>query len=150
MKFEEKALEGGNRRLLIECIEATEREKGCKEWMEEREVFYRQNGFSTEGIKDFRERGEDVKDIIRRNERDRMGQQLEQRIRESNYDRYKNSTSIGMSDYLLKRGERGSQKIIARWRCGNEEERNGFWKTEEKKCRICGMEERRIEYIMSH
>jgi len=28
MKFEEKALEGGNRRLLIECIEAGEREKG--------------------------------------------------------------------------------------------------------------------------
>jgi len=30
MKFEEKALEGGNRRLLIECMEAREREKGCK------------------------------------------------------------------------------------------------------------------------
>jgi len=50
-----------------------------------------------------------------------MGQWLEQRIRESNYnDRYKNSTSIGMPDYLLKRGERVSQKIIARWRYGNE------------------------------
>jgi len=73
-------------------------------------------------------------DIIRRIERDRMGQWLEQRIRESNHnDRYKNSTSIGMPDYLQKRGERGSQKVIARWRCGNEEERNGFWKTEEKK-----------------
>jgi len=57
MKFEEKALEGGNRRLLIECIKAREKEKDCKGWMEEREVFYRQNGFSTEGIKDLRERG---------------------------------------------------------------------------------------------
>jgi len=56
-----------------------------------------------------------------------MGQWLDQRIRESNYnDRYKNSISIGMPDYLLKRGERRSQNIIARWRCGNEEERNGF------------------------
>jgi len=56
-----------------------------------------------------------------------------------------------MPDYLLKRGERGSQKIIARWRCGNEEERNGFWKTEEeKKCRICEVEEGYIEHIMSH
>jgi len=62
-----------------------------------------------------------------------MGQWEEQGIRESHYnDRYKNSTSIGMPDYLLKRGERGSQKIIARWRRGNEE-RNGFWKTDEKK-----------------
>jgi len=56
-----------------------------------------------------------------------------------------------MSNYLLKRGERGSQKLIARWRCGKEEERNGFWKTEEeKKCRICGVEVGCIEHIMSH
>jgi len=81
-----------------------------------------------------------------------MEQWLEQRIRESNYnDRYKNNTSIGISDYLLRRGERESQKIIARWKCGNEEERNGFWKVEEeKKCRIYGMEEGHIEHIMSH
>jgi len=57
MKFEEKALKGDNRRLLIECIEARKREKGNKGWMEEKEVFYRQNGFSTEGIKDLRVRG---------------------------------------------------------------------------------------------
>jgi len=48
------------------------------------------------------------------------------------------------------RAMRGSQKIITTWRCGNEEERNGFWKTEEKKCRICGMEEGRIKHIMFH
>jgi len=83
--------------------------------MGQREDFYRQNGFSTEGIKDLRKRERDVKDIIRRNERDRMGQLLEQKIRESEYnDRYKNSTSIGIPDYLLKRGE--GEKMIARWR----------------------------------
>jgi len=59
--------------LLIECIKARKREKGSKGWMGEREDFYRQNGFSTEGIKDHR-REEDVKNIIRRNERNRMGQ----------------------------------------------------------------------------
>jgi len=78
-----------------------------------------------------------------------MGQWLEQKIRESNYnDRYKNNTSIGMPDYLLKRGERGSQKIIARWKRGRKKR---FWKTEEeKKRRICGVEEGYIEHIMSH
>jgi len=41
--------------------------------------------------------------------------------------------------------------MIARWRCGSEEERDGLWKTEEKKkCRICGVEEGCIEHIMSH
>jgi len=45
-----------------------------------------------------------------------------------------------MPDYLLNRGKRGSQ-MIARWRCGNEKETNGFWKIEEeKKCCICGVE----------
>jgi len=77
-----------------------------------------------------------------------MGQWLDQRIRESNYnDRYKNSLSIEMPDYLLKRG---SQKMIARRRCGNEEERNGFWRTEEeKKCHICGVKEGCVEHMMS-
>jgi len=41
----------------------------------ERKDFYKQNGFSSEGIKDLRER--DVKAIIRRNERMRIGQWLE-------------------------------------------------------------------------
>jgi len=67
-------LEEGNRRLLIECIKAREREEGSKGWMREREDFYRQNGFSTEEIKDLREREGDVKDVIRRNERDRIRQ----------------------------------------------------------------------------
>jgi len=56
-----------------------------------------------------------------------------------------------MPDYLLKKGEKGSQKIIARWRCGNEEERNRFWKTEEeKKCRICRIEEECIVHNVSY
>jgi len=56
-----------------------------------------------------------------------------------------------MSEYLLKRGERGSQKLITRWRCGKEEERNEFWKTkEEKKYRICGVEVGCLKHIMSH
>jgi len=78
-------------------------------------------------LKTLGKEGGNVKDINRRIERDRMGQWLKQRIRKSNYnDRYKNSTSMGMPDYLLKKGERGNQKIIAKWRRGNKEERNGF------------------------
>jgi len=36
MKFKEKALKRGNRRLLIECIKAREREKDSKRWMGDR------------------------------------------------------------------------------------------------------------------
>jgi len=39
--------------------------------------------------------------------------------------------------------------MIARSRCGNEEERNGFWKIEEEKDAVY-MEEKCIEHIMIH
>jgi len=57
VQFEKKALKGGNRRFLIECIKVREKEKGNKKWMREREVFYRQNEFSMQGIKDLKEKG---------------------------------------------------------------------------------------------
>jgi len=55
-----------------------------------------------------------------------------------------------MPEYLIKMGYRGSQKMIARWRCGNEEERNGYWKTEEEKRSVCGLEEGCIKHILTH
>jgi len=51
MKFEDKVSKRSNRRLLIECIKARERETSSKEWMGKREDFSRQNGFSSEGNK---------------------------------------------------------------------------------------------------
>jgi len=74
------------------------REKGGKGWMGEREVFTDKMDLARRDLKTVgRER--DVKVIIRRIERDRMGQWLEQRIRKSNYnDKYKNSTSMRMPD----------------------------------------------------
>jgi len=81
VEFEEKALKGGNRRFLIECMKVRERERGSKGWMEKREDFYRQNGFSSEGIKDLREREKNVMAIIRRNERDMIEQWPKQKIR---------------------------------------------------------------------
>jgi len=51
--------------------------------------------------------------------------------------------------YLRRKGRKGSQKTIRwRWRCGNEEEKNKYWKKEEnKRCRICKREEGSITHI---
>ncbi|EZA53789.1 hypothetical protein X777_06685 [Ooceraea biroi] len=58
---------------------------------------------------------------------------------------------VGRPRYLRKKGEKGSQKVIARWRCGNEEEKNKFWLTEGKrKCQICEETEGELEHIMTH
>jgi len=75
--------------------------------MGEREVFTDKVDLARRELKTVG-RGGDVKNIIRRIKRDRMGQWLEHRIRKSNYnDRYKNIL-MGIPDYLLKRGERGN------------------------------------------
>jgi len=77
---------------------------------------------------------------------------MDQKIRESKYNiRYKSSKSIGTSEYLIKMENRGSQKMIARLRYGNEEERNGYLKMGEKKrCCVYGLEKGYIEHILIH
>jgi len=39
---------------------------------------------------------------------------------------------IGIPEYLRKQGQKDFQKIIARFRCENEELRNKFWREQEK------------------
>jgi len=67
-------MKGGYRKLLIECIKHRERKGDSNGKEEERKDFYRQNGFSSEGIKALREREKDIKVIIKINERDKMEQ----------------------------------------------------------------------------
>jgi len=58
---------------------------------------------------------------------------------------------IGKPMYLRRNGRKGSQKIIARWRCGNEEEKNKYWRKEEdRRCRIYNMKEGAITHIWTH
>lgn len=46
---------------------------------------------------------------------------------------------------------KGSQKLIARCRWGNKEEKNTFWLADEKKkCQICKMIEETIEHMLPH
>ena len=50
--------------------------------------------------------------------------------------------------YLQKRGTNGNQKIIARFRLGNEENSNKYWlKEEQRACRVCSWEEETLEHI---
>ena len=69
-----------------------------------------------------------------------LKQIMESKIRESKYnERYKWVRVEGTAKYLEKKGERESQKIIARTSCGNTEEWiNKYWDTEEaRKCMLC-------------
>lgn len=100
VKFEEKAMREGNRKLLVECIKEREKEGNVRGMKEEREKFYRQNGFSLEGIKRLRERNTQVEAVVKRNERERLGQWIEGKIKNSTYNsRYKERMMVGTPKY---------------------------------------------------
>lgn len=79
---------------------------------------------------------------------------MENKIGNSKYNmRYKDIIAQGLLEYLGRKGWKRSQKIIARWRCGNEEERNKerYWKNEKgRRCLICEEREGTIQHIMTH
>lgn len=53
---------------------------------------------------------------------------MDERIRASRYNaRYGEVKTVGVPRYLRVRGQRGSQKLITGWRCGNGEESNIYW-----------------------
>lgn len=80
-----------------------------------------------------------------------MGQWMDGKIINSRYNkRYKDILVVGMPKYLRERGAKESQKTIARWRCGNEEEKNKYWDAEGRKCQICRKEEGSVEHIKTY
>lgn len=56
VKFEEKAIKEGYKKLVIECVIEKEREGNEKTVVSDKERFYRENCYSSEGIKLLRER----------------------------------------------------------------------------------------------
>lgn len=109
-----------------------EKEKeGNNRGAKEREKLYRHNRFSSEGIRRFRYIYIHIQEW-QGNERERLGQWIEEKIRES---RYKKQNDVsGRPGYLrreIKVGDKGGENLTVRQRCGNEKERNRFWKTEE-------------------
>jgi len=58
------------------------------------------------------------------------------KIQDSRYViRYKELYTLGIPEYLRKQSHKNTQKIIARFRLGNEELRNKFWR--EQKTNTC-------------
>jgi hypothetical protein len=150
VKFEEKIRESTPNRILKECIIEIEKARQNKtRWEIDRELYFRRNGMSGEEIKRIRERGGDV--IVRLTERDiEIQKQIQfNRIQESRFGKkYKELYSIEIPEYLRKPGKKDHQKIIARFRCGNEELSSNFWRDQEEiLCRICQKEVETIEHL---
>ncbi|XP_011881812.1 PREDICTED: uncharacterized protein LOC105569733 [Vollenhovia emeryi] len=84
---------------------------------------------------------------------DRKEQRTEQekRIEEGRYcTRYKELRTEHIPKYLQKKYKGRDQRMIARYRCGNEEEGSKYWRKEEERvCRICGEKKETLEHLRS-
>lgn len=56
--------------------------------------------------------------------------------------------TIGIPEYLKKHYQKVFQKIIARFRCENEELSNGFWREQDENiCRLCHSETETLDHL---
>jgi hypothetical protein len=102
------------------------------------------------GMERFRTKGRWMN--VDKNEREKDTDKLErrERIKKSRYNReYESSVTEKISKYLGRESAR-EKKMMARFRCGNEERENKYWaEGEERRCRMCYEERETIEHMWS-
>lgn len=76
-------------------------------------------------------------------------QERRERIKESRYnERYELSVTEELPEYLGRESVK-EKRMMARFRCGNEERENKFWMDEEERmCRMCGEGRETIEHML--
>lgn len=146
MKFIDRA-KLSERKLVKEAVAQDERmgENG------KLVMIFREVSESTESASRLREEGKLIGEILRR-ARQIQDQSDYNRIQGAKYNkRYKDICPIGRPAYLRNIDSKGSHKIIARLRCGNEEKINRYWLGEEsKKCKICEKERETLEHLLEY
>ena len=128
-----------------------EREKkdiGKNVWAE-REKYYERNGYAWKEVEKLREQGRRMcKELIKRDD-DIQKQEGRGDIKNSRYNaKYANIMCESSPAYLLRECKE-ERKIIARFRCRNEESENKFWLTEEERVyRLYRKEKETVEHIL--
>ncbi|KAK4886246.1 hypothetical protein RN001_002517 [Aquatica leii] len=150
IKYEEEMRERTDCKILQECWKEIKGGK-VKYGQEGREEYYKRNGYASEEVERLREEGVGTREEIIRRDRDSEKQERWTKIKESRYNRnYKDIKGEGVPEYLkdseIKSNKR--KKMVARFRCGNEELGNKYWKEEpEKLCRLCGEETEDLDHM---
>ncbi|KAH0816889.1 hypothetical protein GEV33_005903 [Tenebrio molitor] len=120
-------------RILTECYR--EKKKNADE--KEREKYCRRNGYASEEVERVRAEGRWMCAELRERDRDTDKQERRERIRESRYNReYERCVTEDVPVYLGRESTK-ERKMMARFRCGNEERENKYWMEEEE--RLCRM-----------
>ena len=149
LKYEMKKRDSAGK-LLKACFTEIDKVENGGKWIKGREDYFKRNGWSVEeGIKRCLNKENKMMKKLRDRDVDIQMQDQRNKIDNSRYNqRYKDIVEKNLPDYLKKKGRKGSQKIRARLRCGNEELQNRYWENEEKRtCRMCGKEEETLEHM---
>jgi hypothetical protein len=143
-KFEDRM--GGREecRILTECYR--EKKKNADE--KEREKYCRRNGYASEEVERMRAEGRWMCAELSERDRDTDKQERRERIREARYNReYERCVTEDVPVYLGRESTK-ERKMMARFRCGNEERENKYWMEEEERmCRMCREERETIEHM---
>ncbi|XP_068914676.1 uncharacterized protein F23F12.8-like [Tenebrio molitor] len=143
-KFEDRM--GGREecRILTECYR--EKKKNADE--KEREKYCRRNGYASEEVESVRAEGRWMCAELSERDRDTDKQERRERIRESRYNReYERCVTEDVPVYLGRESTK-ERKMMAKFRCGNEERENKYWMEEEERmCRMCREERETIEHM---
>ncbi|KAJ3656884.1 hypothetical protein Zmor_015929 [Zophobas morio] len=134
--FKEKFSERGDCKILQEC------------W-KERDKYYEGKGYACEEIERMREMGRSMKEELSVRDKDIDKQEPRSRISESRYNaEYRKLVKDEVPKYTRRESIK-EKRLMARFRCGNEEEENNFWMDEtDRRCRICWREGETIEHML--
>jgi hypothetical protein len=145
-KFEDRM--GGREecRILTECYR--EKKKNADE--KEKEKYCRTNGYASEEVERLRAEGRWMCAEPSERDRDTDKQERMESIRESRYNSsllYERCMTEDVPVYLGRKSAK-ERKMMARFRCANEERENRYWtEGEDRRYRMCREERGTIEHM---
>ncbi|XP_071055483.1 uncharacterized protein [Onthophagus taurus] len=149
VRFEERVEGRSQCKILGECWKEIKAGKGGY-GQRGREEYFRRVGYSVKAIDDRRREGIEMWKELESRDRDVQRQERRGQIRESRYNpKYEEIITEGLPKYLSVEGDEEGKRMVARFRCGNEERANRYWmRDDERGCRLCGGEWESLEHLL--
>ncbi|KAK5645963.1 hypothetical protein RI129_004427 [Pyrocoelia pectoralis] len=149
VKYEEEVRKRNEIVMVNECMREIRKER-IRYGQEERRLFYERVGYAREEIERRREEGRDTVEELVARDKDVQGRERRERIAEGRYNEgYMEIMVEGKADYIVSGMELKEKRMVARFRCGNEENESRYWWEDEKRIyRMCGEGRENIWHMM--
>lgn len=150
IRFEEKVSKLGEERLTKMCWLEKREGEAKSGYCKDRKNYLNNLGFSELEIVNMRNREEQIEEILVRRDRDIEKQLIEGKIREAKYNRRFGEILTSKRPSYLRAYKRDIDiDIVAKIRCGNFENINKYWLSEEeRRCRLCKKEGESLEHLI--